>query len=839
LTPSDFGSLLRELRLKANLSQEALAERARMSAGAISALERGARRAPYRSSVDLIADGLAIGDEDRRRLVVAAAPKRRPRHRLVTSPDTPPPDRRGRLPLPLNACYGREELITTLIARLELRRLITLCGPGGVGKTRVAIETAARMADFYPDGVRFVDLTVVMRPTLVAAAAAMALDVAVPAESTPLDAIGAALEGRRMLVVFDNCEHVLDAAAELIGSLVARCAAVRALTTSREPLRVPGELVIEVVPLTVESPSGSGSELSPAAELFAERVRDAGVALDIPAQRAGIELVCRRLDGIPLAIELAAARIRSLSVREIAEMLDERFAVLVDAGGSRVPRHRTLSATLDWSYELLGGDERQLFRRLAVFPGSWSLDGALTVCGTDAEGPLRSLVDRSLITVQRTGDAYRYAFGETVRQYAYRLLTASGEEARQADAIVAFALAIVQRCAEQYRGPTANDAIREVDAEYSTIRAGLTYAAGRTGSAAAEPLHQLVQGLTEYWMMRGAITEAIDWATRAVDASAGVGETLAARTRLTLARFLRVHHRADEAQALDESARVIGIRCGDRLVTAEAVIGLAGDEYVRGRLDTAFAFNVEALTIARETGNDALLARVLHNLAMIATMLGELAAAQRFLVESRSICTRRQDRRGLAWVEFRSGFRAAMAGDLDAALAFYRSSIELFGVSGESEPCTSAMHHIAIVAAARKGYHEAAALEEECLAIARARGYTMLVIETSERIAHIAFLTGDRETAAGLFARAAAVRARVGFPLPPRETVDFAHALNALGDSDQDWNARLASASDTPLDALAAAASAAAVGLRSAEEVAELSERVLHALERAATRDGT
>jgi predicted ATPase/DNA-binding XRE family transcriptional regulator len=442
---SPFGHLLRDFRLAAGLSQEALAERAAVSADGISMLERGARRAPHRDTIELLAAALELSDADRARMQAAAVrppvPRRRGLQPLAPIERSPAHN----LPLPLTSFHGREAETTALQLSLSQARLVTLTGMGGVGKTRLALETARAVIGQFPDGVWWIELAPLTDPELVEARIAATLGLTARSEDPGTGAgwIGN-LAGKCLLVALDNCEHVLDAAATIAQRILERCPGVRVLATSREALRVAGECVVRVDPLG--APAIAGNRLpsipdlraTPAVTLFLERARLVAPSLNLSDGAEGIArwhalaTICSRLDGLPLAIELAAGRMNAMSLETLAQALDRRFQVLTNGARSALPRHQTLHALVDWSFGLLGETEQRLFRRLAVFSGGWTLQAAAAVCAPGAASPhdvlatLSSLVDKSLV-VADAGTRQRYHLLETMRAYALDRLVAADE----------------------------------------------------------------------------------------------------------------------------------------------------------------------------------------------------------------------------------------------------------------------------------------------------------------------------------------------------------------------------------------------------------------------------
>lgn len=434
-----FGTLLREHRLAAGLSQERLAERARMSVDAISALERGTRKSPRRDTVDLISNALSL-DAGARSTLLAAAEYAREPHGAAPAKRPADPDAHN-LPHLLTMLHGRDRDLAFIIEQLASHRLVTLTGIGGVGKTRLALETGWGVLGEFADGVHLVDLAPIADPELVAPRVASALGVPAQAGQLAGDLWMDGLRDKRALLVLDNCEHVLDAATTVALRLLQRCPRVRVLATSREPLHVPGERVVHLAPLALP-PADEGDvaidaiRAAPAVTLFLERISDAAPDFSIASADAetwtSVRNVCARLDGIPLAIELAAARVPALGLQTLERGLRDRFRLLTGGMRTSLPRQQTLQATLDWSYEMLSAAEQHVFDRLGVFAGGFTSDAVAAVCTTadadesDVLSALSSLVEKSLVVADGQHAVTRYRVLETTGAYASRRLAAAG-----------------------------------------------------------------------------------------------------------------------------------------------------------------------------------------------------------------------------------------------------------------------------------------------------------------------------------------------------------------------------------------------------------------------------
>ena len=429
------------------------------------------------------------------------------------------------LPYELTSFVGRQQEIAQLEELMTANRLVTLTGAGGVGKTRLAIEVASRLVDAFPDGVWLVELAALSDPRLVPQAVAKALEVKEQPTRVLIETLSDYLASKKLLLVLDNAEQLLEASMHFVDRIVRRGPHIAVLVTSRERLGMTGELTYRVPSLTVPE---TGETLTPqtalryeGVRLFVERAKLIHLDFGLTAENASfVALICARLDGMPLAIELAAACLRSMSIDELSGRLDQRFALLTDGSRAAPPRHRTLRSMLDWSYGLLTGREQAMLRRLAVFAGGWTLESAEQVCvgsGIDAADVfehLTSLVDKSLVLPEEHAGATRYRMLETVRQYALDRLRESGEEAQWRGSHLACFVVLAKEFFEGMGTPNQQSWFSRLASEQDNLRAALAWS---VESSPVEGL-RLAIASNAFWRIRGHLAEGRDWFARLLDA---------------------------------------------------------------------------------------------------------------------------------------------------------------------------------------------------------------------------------------------------------------------------------------------------------------------------------
>jgi predicted ATPase/DNA-binding CsgD family transcriptional regulator len=620
--------------------------------------------------------------------------------------------RLGNLPAEATSFVGRRRELGEIRKKLTAARLVSLVGPGGVGKTRLALRIAADLGRGFADGAWLVELAEIRDGALVTNAVLAALDLRDQAAIKPLQILLSDLQNRQLLLVLDNCEHLLGDVAPLVADLLRAAPRLTVITTTREPLQVPGEHVVPIPPLQV--PAGDGKQplaqlrQNEAVMLFSERAEAASGTFELnSSNQAVVVALCRRLDGLPLAIELAAVRTRVLSVEQIMDRLSDRFALLTGGGRAALPRHQTLRTTIDWSYDLLTQAEQMLFRRLCVFAGRFSLEDVESVCtssevpATEALDILSALVDKSLVTKEDVRGLACYRLHETLREYARLKLGDADEEDL-----------LEERCLEHYRTTSLRSAdqaryrlvewLAWAELEIDNVRAVLQRCLARGDAArgldiaASMKYYWITHGTTEgvRWLdpllasseasphtrvrayyLRGWLSllqadpaAARPWIARAVVAARGTGPPAMLSEALSIAAT--VENMAGEHEVakryLDE-AEAITAGLDDFPATIELVQSRAIHAIFEGDLETVRAASLEGVRLSREAGDLYQLEAMLRNLGMVGMMSGDLHTARSQFREALQVARHVDNRLGQSYGLGAAGWYAANTGQARAA----------------------------------------------------------------------------------------------------------------------------------------------------------------------------
>jgi predicted ATPase/DNA-binding XRE family transcriptional regulator len=695
---SSLARMLRRYRDVVGLTQEELAERAGVSARAVSDIERGMRRLIYRDTARRLTRALELGPEESADFEAAA--RGRGAAQAVDATE------RGTAPVPVTRLIGRESELTR-IADLLLgadARVISLVGPGGVGKTRLALEVCQDIGNAFEDGVCFIPLGDIRDARLVLPAIASALR-ARTAGDRLTSAVATHLRGKRLLLVLDTLEHVLEAAPD-IAEIVGLAPSVRLLGTSRSPLRIRGEQKLTVSPLSAGA----------AFALFAERAQAVSGSEFLEASRPVVQEICQRVEGVPLAIELAAARTRHLPPAEILSHLQRRFAILTGGPVDLPARQQTMAATVAWSYDLLGSAERQLLETLSVFAGGWSFESAAAVC-PDRKGEgellekLSRLVDSSLVLRHDAeGGAPRYRMLDVVREYAADRLGERVEESGIGELQQRHAehfLALAEAAEPQLTTSRHRAWIQRLSTETGNLRVALSWTV--TSRDAAMAL-RLTGALWMFWRTAGAFTEGRGWLEEALsmDPAGHVRERAGALWGAGWLAYQQGDFPVTAAWGAEllEWARSAGDRTGVRNgVTLLGQARLAESDY-----RAAAGYFDEALDIASELGDSWLLATSLLNRSMAALHTGEAARARAMLNEAREIYEGLGDHRFIARTTLQLSYLALFEGALREGRGLTMSALEVVAELGDRWSVAEQLQGLTAIYAAAGEYQQAARL---------------------------------------------------------------------------------------------------------------------------------
>jgi predicted ATPase/class 3 adenylate cyclase len=639
------------------------------------------------------------------------------------------------LPVQLTSFVGREREVAELKPLLASSRLLTLTGPGGTGKTRLALRLATEESDSFAAGVWLVELAPLADPTLVTHTVAATLGVQEQPGRPILDVLRDYLRAKVLLLVLDNCEHLIEACAQLVEALIRAAPSLRILASSREALGIAGETAYRVPSLTVPDPAQPGQPpdveslaRNDCVRLFVERATAAHPPFRLTARNApAVAEIGRRLDGIPLAIELAAARTRVVPPEQIAARLDDRFRLL--AGGSRtaLPRHQTLLALIEWSHELLTGPERVLLRRLAVFAGGWSLDAALAVCGdglgAEVLDTMAHLVDKSLVDVAEPVDTAegRYHLLETIRQYAQSKLQESGEEERIRDRHLAYFIHFAEEAEPHLRRAEQLAWLEQLEREHDNLRTALARA---LESGKSDQALELAGALSYYWILRGKITEGYKW--------------------------------FDEVLVLSEREQSKKLAAGSYTPTsvekahrAKALQGAALVQFAALGIKEAHASVDEGLRLWRDLGDTWWMAVALENEALLLTLAGDYQTALARLEEGVALARQIEDPWPLATCLIRFGDALKPRGEAAAARPYLEEGVALARSIGDKTLLSEGLRELGSLYYAEGNLTEAASLTAEALANGRAIGSIGQIFLALFQLVIIACLQSDSAKAKG------------------------------------------------------------------------------------------
>jgi predicted ATPase/DNA-binding XRE family transcriptional regulator len=781
LAEVSFGEWLKRRRQVLGLTQEQLALQLNCSTSALRKFESEERR-PSAEIIKHLAEIFNIPQEERKSFLRFArgdwqalssgdqdeAPWRVSPVHAETQIETVSP--RHNLPLQLTSFIGRAKEQAEVIDLLAKHRLVTLVGAGGIGKTRLSIQVASGLLNDFPNGIWLIELAPLSDPALVPQAIVTTLGLIDQAGRSVLNILTDFLQTKRALLILDNCEHLIQACAQLAETLLQACADLHILTTSREALGIAGETVYLVPTLTTPDPMHATLDILPqyeAVQLFVQCAQSALVSFKLTYENApAIAQVCHQLDGIPLALELAAARIKMMSVEQIASHLNDRFRLLTGGARTALPRHQTLQAMIDWSHDLLSGPERVLLRRLSVFAGGWSLEAAESVCGNESIETheildlLTQLLNKSLVIVEhRQGQETRYRMLETIRQYARDKLWAAGEGEMLRQRHLAYFVDLAERAEPNLRAFDMVMWLDRLEAELDNIRVALEGAQ----ESDVEAELRMASALLWFWHIRSHKNEGIDWLERglSIEAAERGAEPLTpshARIRgkaLNATGMLRDASLVGKAEEYFEESLNLFKELGPagKQGLAYAFLGLAGwTGQTRGMTtEETNDLREQCLSLFREVADKFGAAQCLMIIAGYARVKGDLERAR--AIEEEHLALRKEigDKDGIAMAQAYLGLTVWRQGDYQQAKELYEESLAGFREVGNIYFLGQALSWLSGIAQEQGNHEQAARLLREGLTLAQNVGDMTMIVNGLDDLGQLARTQGDYKLAAKRF----------------------------------------------------------------------------------------
>ncbi len=696
------------------------------------------------------------------------------------------------LPIQLTSFVGREHEMARIQELLNGTRLFTLTGEGGCGKTRLVLQAAADLIDEFPDGVWFVELASMTNPDLIPQTVASVMGLREAAGQSLMALLSDNLRTKTTLLILDNCEHLVEACAKFADTILHVTSQVKLLATSREALGISGETAYRVPSLSLPPKDFTGLQdiasltQYEAVRLFIERAHAVQPDFSVTKVNASaLVQICQRLDGIPLALELAAARVKSLSAEQIAARLDDRFRLLTGGSRTAVPRQQTLRAAIDWSYDLLTEEERVLLRRLSVFAGGWTLDAAQAVCSCDpvcAEDVLdllAHLVDRSLIVFEQHASETRYRMLETIRQYARDKLFESGEGEPIRNQHLDFFLGLTEEALPELESTQQAMWLNRLETEHENLRAALDWSQQSEGGVEAGL--RLSDALGEFWSIRGHLTEgreriaAVLTHAQELNRSAAFGKVLVRAADLA-------YRQSDypAAQSLGEQAILIFQELGDKLYIsyAKSLLGWVSEE--KGDYATAIQLQEEVLALTRELNDDTNTASALSNLAWAVLRPGDHARANAYLEEALAIHRRIGDKGGMGFVLSGLAEVALREGTLERASQLIEESLVLRGELGHKWGIGASLGTSAWIAMRQGDWESAVKRLRESIQVRKEIGDSGGIAFCLERLAEVANGKHAAEKAARIFGAAESLRSSLRSKIDPVDQPEYESNLASL-----------------------------------------------------------
>ena len=704
------------------------------------------------------------------------------------------------LPRQLTSFIGREKEIAEVKRLLSTTPLLTLTGVGGCGKTRLALEVASSLLSEYRDGVWLVGLAGLSDPQLIPQEIASTLGVREQDERSLVETLSDYLRSKGILLILDNCEHLIEACAEVAEVLLHACSNLKILATSREALGIGGETAWRVPSLSLPDSVGLGFESAQSIELsdltkyeavnlFIDRARDAQSDFTLTEGNAPVVAhICSRLDGIPLAIELAAARIKVLSVEEITSRLDDRFRLLTGGSRTALPRQQTLRSTIDWSYQLLLEEERVLLDRLSVFRGGWTLAAAEAICAGggiekfDVLDHLTSLVDKSLVVTEKASSAgeeireTRYSLLETVRGYSGERLMESGEGAELHDRHLEWCLVLAERAQPEFTKPDQLKWLAKIEEDFDNLMAALEWS---QGGEDAEAELRLAFALSGFWVVRSYLNEGRQLLEKALSRNGQTPVSIRAKALREAGHM--AFFQGDDKRALDlgQESLTLFRELGDKGSIADALTLIRQVLSEQGSYDQALEIAEEVLALSREIGDKRTIAGTTGGMSGIAWDQGNYDRALELAEQSLSMFQKSGEKWMIAFALSGVALVARKLGDHDRALGLCEESLTLFRELGSKRNTSYPLRILGQVAQDQGDYERAASLHKEALTISWEGRIKGSIVRELEELAKVAIGLGDSRRGALLFGASEALRRALGRPLPPAYHEEYERSMAA------------------------------------------------------------
>ncbi len=687
-----------------------------------------------------------------------------------------PPIYPNNLPRQLTSFIGRENEIAAVEALLVRTRLLTLIGSGGCGKTRLSLQVAANTFEQFPDGAWFLELAPLTEPGLMLRAVATAF--AVKEESgKPLEyTLTEHLRQKRLLLLVDNCEHLLDACAKVVDTLLRQCPGLKILASSRQALGTAGEQTYRVPSLSLPDRNVAQTPQSlsryESVQLFVDRALLVRADFELTQDNASaLVSLCWQLDGIPLAIELAAARLGLLSVAEIDRKLDHRFRLLTGGSRTALPRHQTLLSLIDWSYNLLNEAEKLLLQRLSVFAGGWTLEAAEAVCAGGGVADwevldlLTQLCDKSLVVVEQMERYSRFRLLETVREYAREKREQSADNASIRTRHTHYFLALAEEAESKLNAAEQSESLLRLEAEHENLLASLDWSLAATE---AQDVLRLCGALGDFWMMQGRLSEGREWCERVFLKTQTQVPTPQRAKALNAAGTLALYQ-GDFAAARDlhETALTIAQQLADQQGIRAALSGMGLLALSLGDFPAAQTRNEASLAVAQQIGERRGVATALGNLGAVALSQGDYPAAQALLDRSLAYAREMGDRWNAALILYRLGLVACFSGDCPAARKLLEESLAIRREFSDWAGAARALSGLGMVAYDQGDFAGSMALYREGLSVYRTQSDRSVIAISLEGLAEAMAALGDVPRAARIWGAMERLRADIGSPLRP------------------------------------------------------------------------